>query len=745
MSSSNPPYPNFNGITYNSSFFPTESSALTQGQANLLYLRKTVADTATAQETFTTGIATNNLNTTSTASNLVIGSNTNTGTIFINTSATNNTNTDPAIAIGTSSIVKTIKIGSSALTNSVHLANLDITANSLNNIVATSGIINIANNQTTAKLNIGTAGGRSGDINIGDDGSLTAQTSNINIGLNTFGDVSIGANIGGSVNINGPLNSTGQATFDLAPHCVVIPTFSEDLTNKLYVDSRIASGGSNFFYFNYSVDSDLGPTEKKLGNSIVITTLQTVPTTQSGTNSIARFISDVGVPNITTIPSGIWELNQWGNAVGGHTGTLFYFFKLFTYRPSTLTFTLRGTSGNSQVIDLTTPSLYFASLSLGSFAVALEDRIVIDVFSVGVGTGGVNTLNSYYQENYYSYLSCPIIEGTDLLNKANTWTGTNSFTAATTVPTLTFPSNETKAVNSAYLTTNYVPNSTNTPINGTKTFGANIIAPGINANGAGAAFALCNTSTSGTIGIGQAASRTAAIGIGDGNTCSHSQNISNGNSHTGTVNIINGLTSGGTINLASGAGTLQTTNVNIASGTTSGAVTIGNANSSTALNGTTTISSLTSLTTPNPINLSYVTIPTFTSGQIGYTYPITSSVSGTFTSGVAKLYGTQVVTIQGVYLINCTGVSLANCVMTSKQSSITADTTIPTVVNTIAQNVWGMSGNTFSSGNSEAMNLTAVFSVVKDTTFNFYLTYIFTGTSMTASTSGFRMTVTRIA
>ena len=61
MTSSNPPYPNFNGITYNSSFFSTESEALTQGQANLLYLRKTIADTETSQEAFSAGIKTDSI------------------------------------------------------------------------------------------------------------------------------------------------------------------------------------------------------------------------------------------------------------------------------------------------------------------------------------------------------------------------------------------------------------------------------------------------------------------------------------------------------------------------------------------------------------------------------------------------------------------------------------------------------------------------------------------------------------
>ena len=60
MSSANAPYPYFNGITYNSSFFSSSSSSsngITQEQANSLYLRKTITDTATALETFSGGIS----------------------------------------------------------------------------------------------------------------------------------------------------------------------------------------------------------------------------------------------------------------------------------------------------------------------------------------------------------------------------------------------------------------------------------------------------------------------------------------------------------------------------------------------------------------------------------------------------------------------------------------------------------------------------------------------------------------
>jgi hypothetical protein len=84
MSSANPPYPYYNGIPFNPSFFTTGSgsgSGLTQIQANTLYLRKTVPDTATSQETFNAGIKTNAIDGTISSSIVALGDNITTGTL----------------------------------------------------------------------------------------------------------------------------------------------------------------------------------------------------------------------------------------------------------------------------------------------------------------------------------------------------------------------------------------------------------------------------------------------------------------------------------------------------------------------------------------------------------------------------------------------------------------------------------------------------------------------------------------
>ena len=66
MSAYAPPTYYFSNILFNSAFYNPSTSALTQSQASALYLLKNTADTATALESFTGGILTNNIDSNST-------------------------------------------------------------------------------------------------------------------------------------------------------------------------------------------------------------------------------------------------------------------------------------------------------------------------------------------------------------------------------------------------------------------------------------------------------------------------------------------------------------------------------------------------------------------------------------------------------------------------------------------------------------------------------------------------------
>ena len=143
--------------------------------------------------------------------------------------------------------------------------------------------------------------------------------------------------------------------------------------------------------------------------------------------------------------------------------------------------------------------------------------------------------------------------------------------------------------------------------------GANAINAGTNETN----LQIASTNTSGSITIGSAQT-SGVLNIGTGGatpgirTATGNVNIANQVGNLCGINIMNGdgATTGGSVNIANG--TLQTTTVNIASGTGIGTVTIGN------LSNTTTINSGI-INIARPPTMTYTTLPTFTSSQIGYT------------------------------------------------------------------------------------------------------------------------------
>lgn len=162
---------------YNPTYFTTSGTGLTLAQASAQFLNKNSADTASALETFTGGIATNSVATTSTSSNFTLGSSTNTGTITIATINTGNSNASPAISIGADAGAKTIKINNNS--NSVHCSSIDLAGSSINNIAGATGAISIGDLQTDAgaTISIGGNAARGGNISIGQ--TTTAFTTTI--------------------------------------------------------------------------------------------------------------------------------------------------------------------------------------------------------------------------------------------------------------------------------------------------------------------------------------------------------------------------------------------------------------------------------------------------------------------------------------------------------------------------------------------------------------------------------------
>ena len=149
MTTSLPPSQYFTGIFYNNAFW-TSASSLTQATANTLYLQKTVPDTATAVETFSSGLATQTITAPSTITDVLLFQTQTAGTV---------------------------RITPDSSTLSVHCSNIDCTSNTINNAnTPAAGGLFIANNQVGGILYLGTSASRTGAITIG------ANNNTINLG-----------------------------------------------------------------------------------------------------------------------------------------------------------------------------------------------------------------------------------------------------------------------------------------------------------------------------------------------------------------------------------------------------------------------------------------------------------------------------------------------------------------------------------------------------------------------------------
>jgi hypothetical protein len=280
------------------------------------------------------------------------------------------------------------------------------------------------------------------------------------------------------LNVNCDTDFSNQVSFDVVPHCNISPEYGNDICNKSYVDSRVGNSGNGIqLYFNKSVIIDSSNSE--LGTEIVIIPGIDIQFPQTGINLISSFLTILGYPNQTRIPSGIWELNQYGLVDSSpRLGTLYYYFTLVNYHEDSST-TLIGRSGNSSDIDsINTPSLYFATLTLGPINLLLTDRLQVNIYSEGINTGGsTHTLNSFFQGPYYSFINTPLISGNNLLASNNDWTGANTFELSPNVPDVAQTTSNDFCANTRYvrdaitdLSNSYVTLQTTQTIDSYKTF-----------------------------------------------------------------------------------------------------------------------------------------------------------------------------------------------------------------------------------------------------------------------------------
>jgi len=197
-----PPDIYFNGINFNSSFY-VEDTGFTESQANQLYLRKTIQDTATALETFSSGLETTTLKATGT-SNILNG-------LFVRDALTGATNT--IYLNPTTPNYPNMSLQSPFNALAIYI---ESTSNTANILCQSSKTLNVGCSATDVTLNLGTGPRNTAVVHHYSDGDNAVAGSNVHLnngsgnlsntairnGINSIGAVNLATGSGSSTAIS---------------------------------------------------------------------------------------------------------------------------------------------------------------------------------------------------------------------------------------------------------------------------------------------------------------------------------------------------------------------------------------------------------------------------------------------------------------------------------------------------------------------------------------------------------------
>jgi predicted secreted protein len=102
----------------------------------------------------------------------------------------------------------------------------------------------------------------------------------------------------------------------------------------------------------------------------------------TGDNVIARFITDVNKPNMSTIPAGTWTFSSYVSLTYSLDYSPSFYFVVSKYNGST--FTTIATSSTTALTS-TNKTLYSTSLTFPATSLDVTDRIVVTVYPLNVG------------------------------------------------------------------------------------------------------------------------------------------------------------------------------------------------------------------------------------------------------------------------------------------------------------------------------------------------------------------------
>ena len=404
-----PPEYYFTGINFNPAFYVQDSgTGITEAEANALYLRKTVADTATAQETFSLGIFTPSI--TSTGALDIVMPNA-LSTDILNVGVVSRT---------ISGQVHHYSDGDNCVAGAgVHLNNgiNNASATNVMNGTSTTGQVNLMTGATSSgQVNILTGLNSTGNITMGGgstNNTLTGLTNAINgpttiLGISkinetgglatTIGTVNVGATIvrGLTATMSGTTNAISGTTNNI--------TGTTNINTTGTSNTNIGVAGSTIAILGTTNINTTGTANTSIGASGQTTTI--VGTTDiNGTGGLATTIGTVAT-GTQTIRGATVTISGTTNTITGTTNINTTSSSNTTIGNSTGTLTLNGTTKTDTIegIATTGEQSFFTTKTIGNLNVFASSgsTAVLNVKGSGIKFDASSTDNPTGVSSLYS-------------------------------------------------------------------------------------------------------------------------------------------------------------------------------------------------------------------------------------------------------------------------------------------------------------------------------------------------------
>lgn len=221
------------------------------------------------------------------------------------------------------------------------------------------------------------------------------------------------------------------------PIVAATPTDGQVLTwdGTQWVPGSVPTGGSGgggiVLYLNEGVAPDAPTTNIPLSTNGLVSVKELgkvaeVPgasvtssvLSQVSYDLVAGFVTDLGVPGVTEIPAGLWDVNLWASSSASQPNHTLFQIKLYTYDGVNAP-TLFATSSPSSVYDPASTIQYATSVLVPQTVILATDRIYVEVLARA--TTGSTQVTFYFGDNTPTHIhtTLPSVAGTGIVHVVN--------------------------------------------------------------------------------------------------------------------------------------------------------------------------------------------------------------------------------------------------------------------------------------------------------------------------------------